>query len=1089
MSNNVVDIVVQLTDKNTQAGLEKIAAASKGTVAELAKLKTEMLTIGAGAGITGLGSKLAKEALDWNLSVKKMQSLTGATAEQASTFISVANYMGVATDVSTTAFAKFAKAVSNAQDKMQTASAEGKLATDMFSRLGISIDQIQGKNTLEVFQIIQERLRGMKDGAEKTRVEMELFGKTGYQLHGMLNMSAEAMKQVEDRARAMGLIIDDEAAKKSAQFNRQLKDMEQTGKRLAIMIGQELLPVIMDYTQWAIDLTKSYSSMATEQKEAISGVVKFSFEAGIAVTVIQSVTTALKFMRLATLAAAGPWVSLATVVGLATKGVYEYIYASKIAGSDLGVTTAGGLKAHINTNKPSHNLSEAYMANHDGRYWVEDSSFFGLFKNDRLATKEEGAQIDAAMKAKEEADAAKKKAEEEQAKLDQEIENAKNGLSNNEAINKANEEAGKAAKAQEAAAKKAEQAAEKLASSVERLNDMIRSLTLQSLEIDGSQYEIDKLSAKNQYESNNKNIRDIIRSAAGLNGGGGGTGEASSVLDAANAQLGKKYVLGAEGDWATDCGKLFADSIRASFGVSTARYVPDIMRDSRAVGAWHDPGDGYVPKAGDGVVVLGDNHVVIADGKGGYTGANSHGPGGIGPGQVLQSSSIEGDFGAVTGYVDTALYAKAYGGSAPTGVSGSASNDALKNANAKALADSNLVAEAKAKNEEVYQKKLAEAERNQTIRVRKMNEDIVKLDLERTGDRLQLIKAESEAQQAQIDDNIREYTKAVGDKTLAEKKANAEKLKLTAETNQKIRELAYTQLNEDVDKQSNLVKLGRVSQEDADKVLDESLKSYISYAQSELNEAQLSATQRLQIEKNLVEAQQKLWEAAGRNLRTSLAEGARQYNQQVTNYGDLAKSTFDSTMSSINSSFTSHLENIATGAESFGKGLKNIFKDITNSILKMLVNLSFQQYIQPKLQSAFGNIASGLGAIGTSHGNVSSFSSGGSFSSAFTGNSMGKFASGGIAPAGMTLVGENGPELLQFNSSHRIYNASQTRKMIGGEGASKVTVNIINQSGQQLDSQQQETKFDGEQMIVDVVVSSLMTNKGGMRDAIKAAAV
>lgn len=27
MSNNVVDIVVQLTDKNTQAGLEKIAAA------------------------------------------------------------------------------------------------------------------------------------------------------------------------------------------------------------------------------------------------------------------------------------------------------------------------------------------------------------------------------------------------------------------------------------------------------------------------------------------------------------------------------------------------------------------------------------------------------------------------------------------------------------------------------------------------------------------------------------------------------------------------------------------------------------------------------------------------------------------------------------------------------------------------------------------------------------------------------------------------------------------------------------------------------------------------------------------------------
>ena len=857
--------------------------------------------------------------------------------------------------------------------------------------------------------------------------------------------------------------------------------MEQTGKRLDIMIGQELLPVVMEYAQGAINLTKTYSELATEQKEAISGLLKFGLEASIAITAIQSITSALKFMRLATIAAAGPWLALATAIGLAGKALLDYRYKEATKGTDLGVDV-NGLRAQKNLNAPGTN--EAYMANKDGRYWVEDSAFFGLIKNDRLATKDEGAQIDAAIKAKEAADAAKKKAEEEQAKMEQEIENAKNGFTNNEAINKANEEAGKAAKAQEAAAKKAEQAAEKLASSVERLNELIRSLTLQSLEIDGSQYEIDKLNAKNQYETNNKNIRDIIRSAAGLNGGGG-TGEASSVLAAANAQLGKPYSLGADGDWATDCGKLFADSIRESFGVSTPRYVPDIMRDARAVGAWHDVGDGYVPKAGDGVVVLGDNHVVIADGNGGYTGANSHGPGGRGPGQVLQSSSIEGDFGTATGYVDTALYARAYGGSVPSG----ASNDALKNANAKALADSNLVAEAKAKNEEVYQKKLAEADRNQKIRVRKMNEDIVKLDLERTGDRLQLIKAESEAQQAQIDDNIREYTKAVGDKTLAEKKANAEKLKLTAETNQKIRELAYTQLNEDVDKQSNLVKLGRVSQEDADKVLDESLKSYISYAQSELNEAQLSATQRLQIEKNLVEAQQKLWEAAGRNLRTSLAEGARQYNQQVTNYGDLAKSTFDSTMSSINSSFTSHLEGIATGAESFGKGLKNIFKDITNSILKMLVNLSFQQYVQPKLQSIFGGVVSGLGAIGAGRGGVSSFAGGGSFSSAFTGNSFGKFASGGIAPAGMTLVGENGPELLQFNSSHRIYNASQTRKMIGGEGANKVVVNIINQSGQQLDSQQQETKFDGEQMIVDVVVSSLMTNKGGMRDAIKAAAV
>ena len=1074
MSNNVVDIVVQLTDKNTQAGLERIAATSKGTVAELSKLKTEMLAIGAGVGIVGLGKKLADEALQWNTQVRTMQRLTGATAEQVSSLMAVADYMGVSAETSTASFAKFSKALAGARDSMQSAASQGIASSDAFSKLGLTLNDIQGKNTVEVFQLIQDRLRGMKDGAEKTRIEMELFGKSGYQLNGMLNMSAEAMKQVEDRARAMGLVIDDEAAQQSANFNRQLKDMEATGRRLAITIGQELLPVIMDYAQGAIDLAREYSSLAVEQKEAIAGVIKFAIEAGTAVTVIRTATSALGFMRLATLAAAGPWLALAAAIGIATKSVYNYIYARKTAGSDTGVTTAGGLKAHINTNEPTHNLSDAYMANHDPRYWVEDSSFFGLFKNDRLATKEEGAEIEAALQAKSQAEAEKKKADERQAALDKEIEDAKNGGgATGAALSGAGKSLNDAAQAQEKAAQEQKQASERMSQAVERLTDMLRTLTMQSLELDGSQYDIDKANAKNQFDSNNRNLINIIKSAMQTGGIGGGSGSASSVLDAANAQIGKAYSLGADGTWATDCGKLFADSVKAAFSKDVPRYVPDIMNTAKAAGAWHDAGDGYVPKAGDGVVVLGDNHIVISDGKGGYTGANSSTG-------VIAKPSVEGDFGAITGYVDTATLV---GAPATDASPGKVSAQGL--ANAKALAGSGLVAEIKAKNEEVYQKRLAEAERNQKIRVRKMNEDIEKLDLERTGDRLQLIKEESEAQKAQIEDNIKDYTKAVGDKALAEKKANAEKLKLAADTEQKIRELAYTQTSEATDHQANLVKLGHFTQEQSDTILGEQLQAYIDYAKNELATAQMTATQRLQIEKNLVDAQQKLWEMAGRNLKTRLQEGARQYQQETVNYAELAKSTFDSTMSSINSTWTSNLEAMATGTKSFSKGLISIFKDMTNSIIKMMVNLSFQQYLQPKLQSLFGGVAGGIGAIGVGH---HSFSTGRSFSSAFSSGGFKKFAFGGVAPTGMTLVGENGPELLQFNASHRIYNASQTRKMLGGNQGNNVTVNIINQSGQALESEQQSSRFDGENYIIDVMVKAVTNNKGGARDAIKAAA-
>lgn len=1063
MANNLIDIVVQLTDKNTEAGLKKITASAEGAKSALGKMKNDLMAIGAGAGVVGLGAKLAKEAIQWDVAVKKLSGITGATAKETSELLAVANYMGIAMEDSAGAFAKFSKNVGAAKEKMEVARAEGKLGTDIFSKLGYTLEDIKGKNTVEVFKMIQERLRGMKDGAEKTRVEMELFGRTGYQMHAMLNMSAEQMDKVAERAKAMGLIIDDDTAAKSAKLNRELKDLENTGKRLAVSIGHELVPVFNDYAKGVLDVAKEFESMTAEQKEAIGGIVKFGAEAGAVIVVMRSLTSALGFMRLATLAAAGPWVTLATVIGLAGKALLDFRYNEKTSGSYMGVDV-DGKRIHKNTNSTT-GLSDKFRESHDTRYWIEDSAWLGLVKNDRLATKEEGARIDAALKQKEEADAAKAKLDEELAKAKEDLANG--GLTNTEAINKANEEAAKAAKAQEQAAKKAQQAAEKLTSAVERMADLYRSLTLQSLQIDGSQYEIDKLTAKNQYEANNKNIRDIIRSVSGLSGGV--TGEAVSVLDAANEQLGKAYELGADGTWATDCGKLFSDSVLQAFGKGVPRYVPSIMDAARAAGAWHDEGDGYVPKAGDGVVVLGDNHIVISDGNGGYTGANSSTG-------VIAKPSVTGDFGAITGYVDTSLLA---------GASSSMADTAGSAANAKKLAESNLTAQVRAKNEELYQKRLAEAQRNQTIRVRKMNEDIKKLDLERTGDRLQLLKAEAEAQKAQIDDNVREYTKAVGDKELAEKKAQAERLKLASDTEQKIRELAYTQTSETVDHLTNMVTLGRLSRSDADALLAEELKTYIDYARSEVNEAQLTATQRLQIEKNLLESQQKLWELAGRSLKTSLQEAARQYKQETTNYADLAKSTFDSTMSSINSAWTNNLEAMATGTKSFSKGIKDIFKDMTNAIIKMMIQLTFQQYIMPKLQGLFGGAVSGIGSLGAAKG-TSSFAGGGSFSSAFTGN---RFAAGGKTNPGLMLVGENGPELLQSSGSHRIYTASETRRLMGGATSNNVVVNIVNQSGQELESKQQNSRFDGENYVIDVVVRAMESNKGGMRDAIKASAV
>jgi hypothetical protein len=53
-------------------------------------------------------------------------------------------------------------------------------------------------------------------------------------------------------------------------------------------------------------------------------------------------------------------------------------------------------------------------------------------------------------------------------------------------------------------------------------------------------------------------------------------------------------------------------------------------------------------------------------------------------------------------------------------------------------------------------------------------------------------------------------------------------------------------------------------------------------------------------------------------------------------------------------------------------------------------------------------------------------------------NDLPRFASGGSYNGGMALVGENGPELIDFNRSGTIYTSNQTASMIGGEVAGEI---------------------------------------------------
>lgn len=98
-----------------------------------------------------------------------------------------------------------------------------------------------------------------------------------------------------------------------------------------------------------------------------------------------------------------------------------------------------------------------------------------------------------------------------------------------------------------------------------------------------------------------------------------------------------------------------------------------------------------------------------------------------------------------------------------------------------------------------------------------------------------------------------------------------------------------------------------------------------------------------------------------------------------------------------------------------------------------------------------------------------------------------KYAAGGIARSPqLALYGEAGPEAYVPLPDGRSIPVTLNTGTAAQQGVPNVTVNVINQTTQQVSSQQSQPRFDGKQMILDIVLSAA-TSPGPFRTGMKGA--
>jgi len=241
MADNKTQIVITAKDETGAA----IASATRGLnslKAAGASLSSAFSSIGAGGGVLGLlgGAALTstvKAAVDdldrLNDSVERL----GISAEDLSALNFAGKMNGVDAD-------EMAEALKKLSVKMQEAASGGKEAGALFADLGVKVTDSSGKlkSADAVFSEIAETFAGLEDGAGKTALAVDTFGKSGAKLVPVLNNGADGLARMRKEGQELGAVIDGKLAKQAADFADNLDRLSVVSAAAGRAIAAELLP-------------------------------------------------------------------------------------------------------------------------------------------------------------------------------------------------------------------------------------------------------------------------------------------------------------------------------------------------------------------------------------------------------------------------------------------------------------------------------------------------------------------------------------------------------------------------------------------------------------------------------------------------------------------------------------------------------------------------------------------------------------------------------------------------------------------------------------------------------------------------------
>lgn len=225
-----------------------------------------MAVTAAGGAIVAAGVLSVKKYAEMGDEVAKMARKTGFSTVTLSELRHAAELSGTSLTGLEKGVKKMAMSISDAKDGLETYTRE-------FDKIGINVEDLEGLSPEEQFLKIATAIAEVEDPLARAAVAQKIFGRAGMDLIPMFDGGSEALKEMRKDAHDLGIVFDEEMAKKAEKMTDAMHRMKEATSGLKMKIADVLIPALMPLIDKITAILKGMQAWAKEHPGLTKAIV------------------------------------------------------------------------------------------------------------------------------------------------------------------------------------------------------------------------------------------------------------------------------------------------------------------------------------------------------------------------------------------------------------------------------------------------------------------------------------------------------------------------------------------------------------------------------------------------------------------------------------------------------------------------------------------------------------------------------------------------------------------------------------------------------------------------------------------------